>query len=37
MREINSVQRRLEWVQPGALKMYYELRNGRNDCLYCYS
>ena len=27
MREINSVQRRLEWVQPGALKMYYELRS----------
>jgi hypothetical protein len=27
MREINSVQHRLEWVQPGALKMYYELRS----------
>ena len=27
MRKINSVQRRLEWVQPGALKMYYELRS----------
>jgi hypothetical protein len=27
MRKINSLQRRLEWVQPGALKMYYELRS----------
>ena len=27
MRKINSVQHRLEWVQPRALKMYYELRS----------
>jgi hypothetical protein len=27
MRKINSVQRRLEWVQPRALKMHYELRS----------